>query len=136
MIRESLVPPECDELLNEWARYFKDRHRYNRAKSIEGMFNPYAPGAWDTGWGDPGAPEYIKPDVKVPRVLLTHAAIQELPKSQKWSVTFGYCYPNLERWMVLKSLKKYCGRRFTWSGFLDELDIGRVRVWARINSRY
>ena len=131
-LNEISIPDELDERLIEWSRYFKDRHKFNRCKSLEGGFNPYAPGAWDSGWGDPGAPTAILPDIVLPRVLKTHACIQELPKANKWAITFGYCYPGLERWQVLKSLKKYCGRRFTWKEYLEVLDVARLRVWSGI----
>src|SRR5687767_922432 len=98
--------------------------------SIEGRFNPYDPGSWDAGWGDPGAPQAILPEIKLPRVLQTHACVQSLSKAGKWAVTFGYCYPNLERWQILKFLKKYTGERMTWKSYLHVLDMGRIRVWA------
>jgi hypothetical protein len=132
--RQDLCPPELDELLNEWSRYFKDRHKWERAKSLEGQFNAFSPGAWDTGWGDKGEipPDPLKPPVELRRVLKTHQAVQELEKRYKWSITLSYCYPSLNRWRVLKLMKKYTGRRFSWNGYLDLLEIARVRVWARV----
>lgn len=124
--------PELDERLREWSSYFKDRHRFNRCKSIEGRFNPFAPGSWDSGWGDPGAPQTILPEVKLPRVLQTHACVQSLQKPYKWAITYAYCYPSLERWMTLKLMKKYTGRRFSWKVYLETVDLARMRVWACI----
>ena len=132
MIRESLVPPELDERLKEWARYFRDRHRYNRVQSIEGRFNPYSPGSWDSGWGEPEAPQSVLPEIKLPRVLLTHTAVHELPRLHRWAITYAYCYANLERWQVLKFIKKYTGQRISWKSYLEVVDIGRVRIWSRI----
>ena len=132
MRRESLVPPELDERLIEWARYFKDRHKFNRCASLEGRFSPYAPDAWDSGWGEPGAPVAPLPEILLPRVLRTHEAVQSLERAYKWVVTYGYCFPSLERWQVLKSLRKYTGRRYTWGAYLDALEIAKVRVWAGI----
>ena len=124
------IPQEVDERLKEWARAFRDRRRLERCKSLEGRFNRFMPGARDEAWGDPGPPEAPLPPLLMPRVLRTHECVQSLQKSQKWAVTFGYCYPGLDRYRVLKALKKYVGRRFTWNAYLDELDIARVRVWA------
>jgi len=127
------LPNELEERLKEWSRYFKDRRRFSRCASIEGRFNPHAPGSWDAGWGDPEAvPEYLPPIV-LPRVLRTHACVQSLQKPGKWSITLGYCYPGLQRYQVLKILKKYTGCRFTWNRYLDELDMAKMRVWACIS---
>jgi hypothetical protein len=126
-------PVELDERLEEWARYFKDRHHYSRCASIEGRFNPHAPGSWDSGWGDPGAPSAIRPEVKLSRVLQTHACVMGLPKPDyKWAITYAYCYPHLEKWLVLKCLKKYTGRRSTWNQYLELLEIGRMRIWGAL----
>ena len=134
---EIQLPNELDDRLKEWAAYFKDRRRWERCKSIEGRFNAYAPGSWDAGWGDPEALQTILPEIKLPRVLRTHECVMELPsKAQRWAVTFGYCYPGLDRYRVLKALKKYTGRRFTWNGYLDELDMARMRIWACITVQW
>ena len=132
LLRQDLVPPELDERLEEWANFFRDRHKFNRVKSIEGQFNPYSPGSWDSGWGDPGAPTAVAREPDLPRVLLTHTAVQELPKPPRWAITYAYCYPHLERWQVLKFIRKYTGHRLSWVRYLDLVEIGRVRVWARI----
>ena len=127
---EIQLPPELDERLKEWARHFRDRRRLERCRSIEGRFNPHAPGSWDAGWGDPEAvPSYLPPIV-LPRVLRTHACVQSLHKPGKWAITLGFCYPGLQRYQVLKILKKYTGRRFTWKSYLNELEMARLRVWA------
>jgi len=130
---ESRVPPELDERLNQWATYFRDRHRYSRCGSAEGRFNAHAPGSWDSGWGDVEASGSVPRELKLSRVLETHACVQGLPdKAQRWCVTYAYCYPHLEKWMVLKFLKKHTGRRFSWKQYLECLEIGRVRIWAQL----
>lgn len=127
--------PELDERLHEWSRFFKDRHHFSRCASMEGRFNPHAPGSWDSGWGDPGAPSAILPEIKLGRVLETHKCVMGLGSdswglSRKWAITYAYCYPHLERWMVLKFIKRHTGRRFTWVQYLDLLEIARLRVWT------
>lgn len=131
-VRELRLPEELDERLREWARYFKDRRRYERCASIEGRFNPFAPGAWDEGWGDPGPPARVHTEVRLKRVLETHEAIQAQERAYKWSITYAYCYPHLEKWQVLKFLRKYTGRRFSWASYLETLDIARIRVWSSL----
>jgi hypothetical protein len=133
-VNDLCLPEELDERLIEWARFFKDRHRYERAKSLEGRFEAASPGSWDEGWGsqDEIPVQRYAPAIDVLRALRTHAAVMELGKCQRWSITYGYCYPHLERWQVLKFLKKYTGERLTWKQYLNELDMGRMRVWARI----
>jgi hypothetical protein len=132
MRREEVkLPEELDERLREWARYFKDRRRYTRCQSIEGRFNPFAPGSWDAGWGDPGAPQGVLPAIVLPRVLRTHACVMGLPeRSQRWAVTLRYCYPGLERFQILKIIRKYSGKRQSWKRHEEDLDIARMRVWA------
>ena len=113
--------------LIEWARYMKDRPRYSTCQSLEGRFVVTQDERDKNGWGDVAPPEYAPP-VNVRRALQTHAAIGLLPKSQKWALTYGYCYPSLDRWRVLKLMRKYSGRRFTWTAYLTEIEIGKVRV--------
>jgi hypothetical protein len=133
---EIKLPSELDDRLKEWARHFKDRRRYERCKSIEGRFNPHAPGSWDSGWGDPEAvPDYLPP-ILLPRVLRTHACVMQLHKPGKWAITLGFCYPGLQRYQVLKIMKKYTGRRFTWKDYLGELEVARVRVWACVHMQH
>ena len=139
--RIDLLPQELEDRLIEWARWFKDRPNQQMCKSLESFFNPHAPGAWDSGWGDPGAPRSVLPPVDVPRACRTNDAIvglggDSLGKVYKWCITYHYCFPGLERWRVLKSIKKYSGRRLNWKEYGEYLDIARVRVWAALlNSR-
>ena len=121
-----------DERLKAWARYFKDRHKYSTCGSGERGFNSFSKDSWDEGWGskDEIPPPPIAPLLDLRSVLQTHSAIHALVKSQRWALTYGYCYPGLPRWQVLNLMRKYTGRRFTWRGYLDELDMGRVRVAA------
>ena len=71
-------------------------------------------------------------ELRLARVLQTHEAVGMLQAVQKWVLTYAYCYPHLERWQVLRSVKKYVGRRLTWKEYLHELEMGRYRVWARV----
>ena len=130
--RDLKLPEELDERLREWARFFKDRHHWERVKSLEGRFEAHSPGSWDEGWGskDEIPPQPLAPAVELPRVLQTHQAVMELDKAGRWKVTYAYCYPHLERWQVLKFLRKYTGHRYTWNQYMDGLDIARMRVWA------
>jgi hypothetical protein len=133
---EISLPDELDERLKAWARYFKDRHKYERCKSLEGHFEAASPGSWDEGWGsqDEIPPQPVAPALDLHSVLATHAAVMELDKQHKWAVTYGYCYPGMERWRVLKFIRKYTGHRLTWKEYLETLDIARIRVWARVSN--
>lgn len=130
MNRQPDVDWWVDERLRAWSRYFKDRRTYSRCHSIEGRFDAFAKGCWDEGWGsqDEIPPASVPPILDLPSVLQTHAAVGLLVRPQKWSVTLNYCYPTLSRWQVLKIMKKYTGRRFSWRSYLNELDIARLRV--------
>ena len=140
--RLDLVPRELEDLLIEWARWFKDRQNSTvRCFSLESYFNPTDPKARDSGWGDPGAPTLVLPPVDVPRAIQTNQAIVGLGsdssgKVYKWSITYHYCFPGLDRWRVLKGIRKYSGRRLNWKQYGEALDIARVRVWTvLLNSR-
>jgi hypothetical protein len=118
-----------DERLKAWAHYFKDRHKYSSCGSIEKLFRATSDVCESEGWGEP-SPPVIAPVLDLHSVLQAHCAVQALPKSYKWAITYAFCYPYLERWRVLKLMKKYTGRRFTWKEYLDQVDIGRCRVAA------
>ena len=138
MDRVDFLPQELEDRLIEWSRFYRDRHQYSRCASLEGNFNPHAPGAWDAGWGDPGAPAAPLPAIVVPRAVQTNEAIVGLGndstgKVYKWSITYHYCFPGLDRWRILKAIRKYTGRRLTWNSYSEALDIARIRVWSALN---
>lgn len=54
----------------------------------------------------------------------------QLPKMQKWSVTYAYCYPALPRGMVLRCMKKWVGRPVSWKIFTEQVEVARYRVAA------
>jgi hypothetical protein len=135
----NLTPPELEDRLIEWGRFFRDRHRFTKCASIEGNFNPHAPGAWDGGWGEPGAPTAPLPAIDVLRAIRTNEALISLGsdsvgKVYKWSITYHYCFPGLERWRVLKAIRKYSGRRLNWKQYGEALDIARIRLWTLLNA--
>lgn len=139
MDRTDLCPQELEDRLIEWARCFRDRRSFTRCASMERLYNRNMPGAWDGGWGDPGAPERALPPILVPRAVQTNEAIVGLggdstAKVYKWSITYHYCFPGLERSTILKGIRRMTGRRLNWRQFGEALDIARVRVWTTLNS--
>lgn len=58
--------------------------------------------------------------------------VMRLPLLQRWCVTYAYAYPGLPKFVVLRCLKKYTGERVNWKVFLDQVDMGRIRIWAQI----
>src|SRR5690242_2826055 len=128
--RLELLPQELEDRLIEWARFFKDRHKYMQCGSLESNFTAYRnlPGARDEGWDSPGAPERVLPAVVVPRAIQTNDAIVALPERvYRWVITYHYCFPGLERWRILKAIRKYSGRRLNWKEYGEALDIARIR---------
>jgi hypothetical protein len=121
-----------DELLWEWGAYFRDRRQFERCRSIESRFNAYDPEVRDEGWGEPGPP-LLRPPMNVRRVLKTHDAVQQLPVVNKWALTYGYAYPYLPKFVVLRAMRKYTGRRLAWQAFMDALDVARFRVHTTIS---
>ena len=125
-----------DERLWEWAAYFKDRKRLNSAGSIEGRFKPHSDDYASEGWGNPEKTPTPAPRPRdwVLRAVETHEAIQSLDIKYKWGLTYAFCYPGLSRHLVLRMMKKYTGKRFTWNTYLELVNIGRYRVQAVLNA--
>jgi hypothetical protein len=123
-----------DERLWEWAYYFKDRQRLERCKSIEHRFQATSDDFAKEGWGDSEAAPSVRParSYAARRAIQTHEVIQQLDKLYKWVLTYGYCYPSLPRFVVLRAIKRFTGRRLTWGSYLDTLDIGRMRVYSML----
>ena len=126
------LPPDLDERLWEWAHHFRDRKSLERCKSIEHRFKATSDDFAAEGWGDTDAAPRVAParSYSLRRALETHEVIQQMDRLYKWVLTYGYCYPGLPRFIVLKALRKFTGRRLTWDAYLDTLDIGRMRVYS------
>lgn len=130
-----ILPPECDERLHEWSAYFKDRHKYSKAGSAEGNYQPHSDDFAIEGWGEQSksATQRRKKEGWILRAIETNAAIVQLEPVPKWSVTYFFCYPALPRFVVLRCLKKFTKRPLTWKQYLEAVDMGRLRVWAILN---
>ena len=126
---------DVDERLREWGYFFRDHKFREHCRSIEHRFRAQSEDFAREGWGDDEA----APSVSVARsyslrqALDTHEAIQQLDRIYKWALTYGYCYPSLPKFVVLRCMKKFTGRRLSWAGFGDLLDIGRMRVYTTIS---
>lgn len=125
---------EIDELLKEWAFFFRDRKRLESCRSIEHKFRATSDDFAKEGWGDKEAAPINKPTYLINRALKTHDAVMALPKVQRWSVTYAYCYPGLPRGLVLRVMKKWVGQPVTWRVYLEQIEIGRFRVYAWIKN--
>ncbi len=136
-MRDLIVPEETDERLREWAHFFRDIKRLNHCKSIEHRFKAVSDDFAVEGWGDMDSAPKVSParSYSLRQALLTHEVIQQLDRIYKWALTYGYCYPSLPKFVVLRCMKKYTGRRLHWSGYCEALDIGRMRVHTAIYSR-
>ena len=123
---------EVDERLREWAAYFKDRQRYSSIGSAERKFKPHSDDYAKEGWGDPTPPPPTpaKPRNWVLRACQTNDAIMQLDPVHKWSLTYAFAYQNLPRFVVLRVIKKFTGRKMTWNAYLEAVDIGRMRLWT------
>jgi hypothetical protein len=120
---------EVDELLREWAHFFRDRKNLESCRSIEHRYKPHSDDYATEGWGDmEAAPQTTKRSYALLRALETHEAVMQLPKTQKWALTYHFCYPHLPRGMVLRVMKKWIGRHISWKTFQEQVEIGRCRV--------
>lgn len=125
----------ADEFLWEWAHFFRDRRYLERCRSIEHRFQPHSEDFAKEGWGDQeAAPSQTKKSYLMARALRTHDAVMQLPREQKWAITYRYCYPALHKNLVLRLMKKWTGRRLNWKTYEETLEIGRFRVYAWIKN--
>jgi hypothetical protein len=131
------IPDEVDTRLREWGDYFRDRRRLARCGSAEGRFKPHSDDYAIEGWGEPGAVPQMPPRARdwVLRAIETNDAIMKLQLVQRWCVSYAFAYPNLPRFVVLRALKKFTQRRLSWQQYMDQVDIGRLRVWAHLMRR-
>lgn len=131
------LPEECDERLREWASFFRDRRRWLRCGSLEGRYKRVAGEPDPEGWGDPESVPTKPPRPKdwILRAIETNEAIMQLQLVQRWCLTYAFAYPGLPRFVVLRALKKFTKRHLTWQAYLDQVDIGRLRVWASLITR-
>jgi len=125
-----------DERLREWAYFFRDRRQLNHCRSIEHRFRPHSDDFAAEGWGDMESAPQVNPgrSYAVLRALQTHDAIGQLPLVNKWAITYGFCYPYLPKFVVLRAMKKFTGRRINWKAFTEALDVGRCRVHTTVFS--
>lgn len=125
----------ADQALREWAFFFRDRRRFEHCRSIEHRYRRIQGDADPDGWGDVEAAPKTSPGAsyRLQEAILTHDHVMSLPKLNKWAITFAYCYPNLERALVLRMMKKWTGRRLNWKTYLEALNIGLYRVHTAIS---
>ena len=122
---------EIDDLLREWAFYFRDRRRLESCRSIEHRFKPHSDDFAQEGWGDQEAPPPERKRLYIQaRAIKTHEALMQLPKIQKWALTYAYCYPGLPRGMVLRVMRKWVGKSVSWKVYVEQIEIGRFRLYA------
>ena len=122
----------ADEYLREWAFFYRDHKRRNHCKSIEHRYKRVSDDFAKEGWGDDEAAPESRPEraYRLLRAVLTHQAIMQTSKSHRWILTYAYCYPSLPKFVVLRAIKKWTGRRLTWKDFGEQLDIARMRIYT------
>ena len=122
---------EIEELLREWGFIFRDRRRFESCRSMEHRFKPHSDDFAKEGWGVmEKPPTESRKKASLLRAEVTNDVVMNLPKVQKWGLTYFYCYPGLPRGLVLRCMRKWVGRPVTWRIYLEQIEIGRFRVWA------
>ena len=136
MKRHPDIYSDVDELLREWGHFFRDRKSFERCRSIEHRFKPHSEDFAAEGWGDMDAAPSVRParSYSILRAEKTQDAICQLDRIYRWALTYGYAYPGLPKFVVLRCMKKFTGRRLSWAAYLDVLDIGRMRLHTTIFS--
>jgi hypothetical protein len=129
--RDFPIPDEIDERLWAWARYFRDRHTLGKCGSAEGNYRPHGEDFEVEGWDKPAPPQIApaRPGA-VLEAMQTNDEIMKLSRVQKWSLTYHYCYPSLPRFVILKCMRKFAGKRLTWIQFQEQVDLARIRLSA------
>jgi hypothetical protein len=124
-----------DERLREWAHFYRDRRNFGHCRSIEHRFRATSDDFAAEGWGDAESAPSARParSYSVLRAGQTQDAIQELDRIYRWALTYGYCYSHLPRFVVLRCMRKYTGRRLNWQAYLELLDIARFRIHTTIS---
>jgi hypothetical protein len=119
-----------DERLREWAHFFRDRRRLERCKSIEHRFRAQSEDFAVEGWGDMDATPSVRParSYSVLRAVQTQESIDALDRIYKWALTYAYCYPSLPRFVVLRCMRKFTGRRLNWGKYEEVCEIARIRL--------
>lgn len=108
-----------------------------RCGSLEGRYKRIAGEDDGEGWGEiESAPEAVRarPRDWILRAIETNGAIMRLHLVQRWALTYAFAYPGLPKFVVLRALKKFTKRHLTWKQYMDQVDIGRLRVWAALSN--
>lgn len=123
-----------DDLLREWGWFFRDRKSFEHCRSIEHRFRATSDDFSAEGWGDMESAPSVRParSYSILRAEKTQDAIIQLDRIYRWALTYGYAYPGLPKFVVLRCMKKYTGRRLNWRGYLEVLDIARMRLHTTI----
>lgn len=125
-----------DERLWEWGRYFRDRGRFETCGSAEKYFRAQSEDFAAEGWGEmeKAVPVRGTRPGHVLEAIRTNEVIMRLAPAQKWGLTYHFCYAGLPRFVILRCLKKWTKRRLTWKQYLEQIDLGRMRVWAAFDT--
>jgi hypothetical protein len=128
------LPYEVDERLWAWGRHFRDRRSWTKCGSAEGNYKPHSDDYALEGWDAPTPPP-VQPGRSrtVLEAIETNEAVMKLMPVQKWSLTYFFCYPHLPRFVILKALRKFAGRRLTWAQYLEQVDYGRMRIYTLLS---
>lgn len=128
-MRREFNLPEVDERLREWADYFRDRASYSKLGSAESRYKRFSGDPDTEEWGDPAlALKAPKQRDWILRAIETNDALVKLPKVNRWAITYAFAYPGLPRAIMLRCLRKFSGHRLSWAQFLEQVDIGRMRL--------
>lgn len=133
---------EIEDLLREWAHFFRDRRAlvpHNgklvaptfRCGSGEHNFRPHSDDFAAEGWGEMAKPPSDRRRTfLLSRAIKTNEAIVKLPKTQRWALTYQFCYPHLPKGMTLRMMKKWVGRPVSWKVYVEQIEVGRFRLYA------
>jgi hypothetical protein len=132
--RDFPIPDEIDERLREWAHFFRDRQRLETCRSAERHYKAHSDDFAAEGWGDMETAPRTQParSYGLQRALQTDDEIRKLDVKYRWALTFGFCYPSLPRFVVLRLMKKWTGAKVTWNQYLESVDIARFRLYAAL----
>ena len=121
-----------DSRLRGWAAYFRSRMVFGRCGSAEGNYRRVHEDFAAEGWSAPPGVRVAVSGFRdgwVRDALEVEDEVRLLPLVQRWALTYAYVHAGMPRQAVLRRMRRMTGRRLGWNAFIEQVDIGRARVW-------
>jgi hypothetical protein len=127
------IPPDAEQRLKEWGEYFRDRRSHTVIGSAEGRYKRRAGDPDVYGWGETSVvQEAPKERNWILRAQQTNDVVMKQQLIYRWALTYAFVFPYLPRFVMLKCMRKFTGRRLSWNEFNQVVEIGKTRVYSAL----